>query len=212
MIPRCVILGGGGHAKVVIEALRAEGRLDPVAIVDAAAARKGRSVFGVPIVGDDAAFPSLLGSGITLAVSGIGGVRDNTLRRNLLTKAREAGFTIAGVVHPSALVSPSAKIAPGAQVLWGAVVGPDAVVGEGALVNTRAIVEHDCRVGAYAHVATGAVLAGGVTVSDLAHVGAGAVVRQGITIGARAVVGAGAAVVKDVPEGQTVVGVPARPL
>jgi acetyltransferase-like isoleucine patch superfamily enzyme len=74
------------------------------------------------------------------------------------------------------------------------------------------VVEHDGRVDLYAHVATGAVLAGGVTVSILAHVGAGAVVRQKITIGVGAVIGAGAVVVKDVPDGQVVVGVPARPL
>jgi UDP-perosamine 4-acetyltransferase len=212
MIPRCVILGGGGHAKVVIEALRAEGRLEPAAIVDASLERKGQSVFGVPIVGDDSSLAPLLASGVTHAVAGVGGIADNTPRRNVMLKAREAGFHLAGVIHPSAILSPSAQIADTAQILAGAVIGADAVIEEGVVVNTRAVVEHDGRVDLYAHVATGAVLAGGVTVSILAHVGAGAVVRQKITIGVGAVIGAGAVVVKDVPDGQVVVGVPARPL
>lgn len=208
----CVILGGGGHAKAVIEALRAEGRIDVVAIVDANESRKGEQVLGVPIVGDDSALPSVLASGVTLAVSGIGGVKNNGPRKRTMESAVTVGFTPAGVVHPSAVVSPSARLSPSAQVLAGAIVGPEAIVGDGVIINTRAVVEHDCHVEEFAHVATGAVLAGTVTIEALAHVGAGATVRQDLRIGRGAVVGAGAVVIQDVEPGQVVVGVPARPL
>ncbi len=212
MTPRCVILGGGGHAKVVIEALRAEGRLDPSAIVDADPARKGGQIYGVPIVGDDSELTAIRASGVAFAVAGIGGVRDNEPRRRLMEAAVRVGFTAAGVRHPGALVSPSAKISPSAQIFVGAVIGPDAVIAEGVVVNSRAVVEHDCQIGEYAHIASGAVLAGNVRVAPLAHIGAGSTVRQRITIGRAAVVGAGAVVVRDVEDGQVVVGVPARPL
>lgn len=212
MTLRCVILGGGGHAKVVIEALRAEGRLEPAAIVDADPVRKGRQIYGVPIVGEDSELPALLASGVTFAVAGVGGVGDNAPRRRLMENAAQAGFSLAGVIHPSALVSPSARLGASVQVLTAAVIGPDAVLADGVVVNTRAVVEHDCQVGEYAHIATGAVLAGGVRVSAMAHIGAGATVRQKISIGPGAVVGAGAVVVRDVEAGQVVVGVPARPL
>jgi UDP-perosamine 4-acetyltransferase len=210
MTARCVILGGGGHARVVIEALRAEGRLEPAAIVDADPARKGTAIFGVPVVGGDAELPALRAAGVTHAVAGVGGVRDNAPRHRLLEAARAAGFHPAGVIHPSAMVSPSARLAPSVQVLAGAVIGPEAQLADGVVVNTRAVVEHDCRIGEYAHIASGAVLAGTVTVGPLAHIGAGAVVRQKISIGRGAVIGAGAAVVKDVADGDVVVGVPAR--
>jgi sugar O-acyltransferase (sialic acid O-acetyltransferase NeuD family) len=209
---RCVILGGGGHAKVVIEALRAAGILDPVAIVDADPARKGMTIYDVPVVGDDSELLSLKASGVTCAVAGVGGVKDNQLRRRVMQGAEKAGLVLAGVIHPSAIVSPSAKIAPSVQILAGAVVGPDTLIAEGALINTRSVVEHDCRIGEYVHVATGAVVAGTVFVNALAHIGAGATIRQDMQIGERAVVGAGAVVVRDVEAGQTVVGVPARPL
>jgi len=212
MTARCVILGGGGHAKVVIEALRAEGRLEPAAIVDADPARKGARIYGVPIVGDDSELAAILASGVIFAVAGVGGVRDNEPRRRLMETAVRAGFTAAAVRHPSAFVSPSAKISSSAQIFVGAVIGPDAVIAGGVIVNTRAVVEHDCQIGEYAHIATGAVLAGNVKVAPLAHIGAGATVRQKIAIGSRAVVGAGAVVVRDVEDGQVVVGVPARPL
>jgi UDP-perosamine 4-acetyltransferase len=209
---RCVILGGGGHAKVVIEALRAAGILEPVAIVDADPARQGQVIQDVPVVGDDSELLSLKASGVTCAVAGVGGVKDNQLRRRVMETAEKAGLVLTGVIHPSAIVSPSAKIAPSVQILAGAVIGPDAQIADGALINTRAVVEHDCRIGEYVHVATGAVVAGTVTVGAMSHIGAGATIRQDITIGERAVVGAGAAVVHDVEDGQTVVGVPARPL
>lgn len=211
-LPRCVVLGGGGHAKVVIEALRAQGRLTPVAVVDADPARHGREIFGVPVVGDDTVLPRLLADGVTVAVAGVGGVGDNRPRRAVMLMAREAGFVLGGVIHPAALISPSARLSADVQVLAGAVVGPDVVLEGGVVVNTRAVVEHDGLVDLYAHVATGAVLAGGVRVGVMAHIGAGATVRQKITIGTEAVVGAGAVVVRDVPDGQVVVGVPARPL
>ncbi len=212
MKSRCVILGGGGHAKVVIEALRAGTCIEPFVIVDADPGRKGQLLLGISIVGDDSELSAILESGVTLAVSGIGGVRDNQPRRRIVQNAIHVGFTAAGVVHPGAIVSPSANVSGSAQILAGAVIGPDAVVGEGAIVNSRAVVEHDCVIGEYAHVASGAVVAGNVRVGPLAHIGAGATIREGITIGNRSTVGAGAAVVRDVQDGQVVVGVPARPL
>lgn len=209
---RCVILGGGGHAKVVIEALRAAGILEPVAVVDADPARRGQTIYDVPIVGDDSELHSLKASGVTCAVAGVGGVKDNRPRRQVMKEAEKAGFVLSGVVHPSAIVSPSAKIAPSAQIFAGAVIGPDAMLSEGVVINTRAVVEHDCHIEEYVHIASGAVLAGNVTIGAMAHIGTGAAVRQRIHIGQGAIVGAGAAVVHDVADGQTVVGVPARPL
>jgi len=92
----------------------------------------------------------------------------------------------------------------------GAVVQAGCRIGENVIVNTRASIDHDCDIEAHAHVAPGAVLSGCVHVGERAHIGAGATVIQGLTIGAGAIVGAGAVVVDGIPDGVTVVGVPAR--
>lgn len=209
MIPDCVVIGGGGHARVVIDALRASRLGEPRAVVDAAPDRRGQIVDGVEIVGGDAELPALLAKGITHFVMGICGAGNNGPRRRLFEAAQAQGFRPLTLVHPSAVVSKAAVLGEGVQVLARAVVNPGATIGVNVVINTGAIIEHDCVLANHAHVASGAVLAGGVRVEEGAHVGAGSVTRQGCVIGAGAIVGAGASVVEDVPANVVVVGVPA---
>lgn len=207
--PSCAVFGGGGHARVLIDALFASGAGRPVAVLDANPSLRGGDVLGVPVLGgDDARLPK----GVTHFVVGVGSTGDASARRRVYRAALARGLKPLAVVHPAATVSRFARLGPGCAVFAGAVVNAGASLGENSVVNTGAVVEHDCVVGDGAHVATGACLAGTVTLGEDAHVGAGAVVRQGARIGARAVIGAGAAVVTDVPAGRTYAGVPARPL
>jgi sugar O-acyltransferase (sialic acid O-acetyltransferase NeuD family) len=208
----CVILGGGGHAKVVLEALRLrEPRLECIA-VDADRSRWGRKLLDVCIVGGDGDLAEWLDKGYPNFAVGVGGVGDNALRRHLFELAISCGLAPVPVVHPSATVSSWAIIGKGVQLLSGCIVNAGVTLGNNALVNSGAVVEHDCVVEDHVHVATGSRLGGGVRVCACAHVGIGAVLKQGVTVGVGAVVGAGAAVVKDVANNTTVVGVPARPL
>ncbi|MBI4513599.1 MAG: NeuD/PglB/VioB family sugar acetyltransferase [Gemmatimonadetes bacterium] len=209
---RCVVLGGGGHARVVIDAIQASGEATTVAILDADRSRWGTELQGVPITGGDDQLAAVLASGVTHFVVGIGSVRDTGPRRRLFERASACGLTALLVRHPSAVSSPWARMGGGSVLLANAVVNAGATVGENVIVNTGAIVEHDCLIGDHVHIATGARLASGVRVGMGAHVGAGAVVRQQIVIGEEAVVGAGAVVVRDVAPRTVVVGVPARPL
>ncbi|PZR34805.1 NeuD/PglB/VioB family sugar acetyltransferase [Caulobacter segnis] len=199
-----VIIGGGGHAKVVIEILRAAGET-VAAIVDADPTP--RTILGVPVVGDDLALPALRERGLTRLFVAVG---DNRLRETLGRKARDAGFSLVNAVHPSAVVSPSARLGEGVAVMAGAVINADNQVADLAIINTGAVVDHDCRLGAAAHVAPGAALAGGVSVGERAFLGVGARVIPGVTIGADTVVGAGGVVVRNLPAGVLAVGVPAK--
>jgi UDP-perosamine 4-acetyltransferase len=209
---RVIGLGAGGHAKVLIDALRLRGDVEIVGLTDKLREGWSSHVLGVPILGDDSILGRLRAEGVEGAFIAVGSVGDASVRRKLYEAAVHAGFTMIRIVHPSAVIAASAHIDCGAMLLAGAVVNADARVGENAIINTRAVVEHDCVVGKHSHVATGAILAGTVTVGEGAHIGAGAVVRECVVIGADAVVGAGAVVVRNVPAGVTVVGVPARPL
>lgn len=205
----CVILGAGGHARVVLDALLARSRWSRFVVVDRDPSLAGRQVSGVPIVGDDDALVHAGDNGFTHFIVGVGGIGDNEPRRRLFERGLAAGLDPASVIHPAACLATSSEIGAGTAVLAGAVVNPDAAIGCNVVLNTGCIVEHDARIGDHAQVSPGAVVLGGVSVGRLAYVGAGAVVIQGVRIGHGAVVGAGAVVLSDVPDGARAVGVPA---
>lgn len=203
---RCVILGGGGHARVLIDCLLASKEAVPVAIVDADRSLWGTTLLGVKIVGGDEKLTALRHQGVSGFAVGLGGTKDNGPRRTLFERAMALGFQPVSVRHPSSICSPSAEIGAGSVLYPRSVVNACAKLGVNVIVNTGAIVEHDCVIGDHAHISTGAVLCGTVTVGNMAHIGAGAVVRQNQKIGERAVVGAGATVVEDVRDGEKVWG------
>jgi sugar O-acyltransferase (sialic acid O-acetyltransferase NeuD family) len=209
--PSCVLLGGGGHARVLIDALQAACAAQTFGILDPDASL-AEALLDVPVLGSDELLPDLARNGTTHFIVAVGSVGDATVRRRLFERALALGLAPLEVRHPSAVVSRWATLGQGVQLLPAAVVNAGACIGANVIVNTGAIVEHDCRIGDHVHIATGARLASTVDVGAGAHVGAGAVIRQSISIGAEAVVGAGAVVVKDVPPGTVVAGVPAVPL
>lgn len=204
MTKRLAILGAGGHARVVADAAEAAGWTVP-GLFDREAPPGDHPW---PVLGDaDALFARAAEfDGAVVAL----GDNDRRLQATLDLAAR--GLALATVIHPTAWVSPRATLGGGTVILAQAVVGTGARLGRAVIVNTGAGVDHDCVLGDGVHVSPGARLAGGVTVGERGWIGVGAVVREGLTLGAATRVGAGAAVVKPVPDGQTVVGVPARPM
>jgi sugar O-acyltransferase (sialic acid O-acetyltransferase NeuD family) len=196
-----ILVGSGGHAKVVLATAQAAG-IAVARVVDDNPARHGHRLLGVPIEGPTA---DVLADPGALAVLAIG---DNRARQRLAAGAR---CTFATVVHPGAIVHPTVTVGGGTVVFAGVVVQPETRLGEHVIVNTGASIDHDCVIGDHAHIAPGVHLAGGVTVGEGSFLGVGTGVIPGIHIGSWATVGAGAAVVRDLPAGCTAVGVPARP-
>lgn len=199
-----VIIGNGGHARVVADICRAGGR-EVAGFLDrdvGAAATGGRVVLGGDEVLDAHGFASDHEFVIAIA--------DQRIRRRLGELVRAKGGSLATVVHPAAVVASDVTIGAGVVIVAGAVVNPGVVLGDLVIVNTGATVDHDCRLAAGVHVGPGAHLTGGVVCGEDALVGAGAVVIPGRTIGARAVIGAGSVVLSDVADDVTVVGSPAR--
>jgi sugar O-acyltransferase (sialic acid O-acetyltransferase NeuD family) len=197
-----VVVGSGGHAKVVIATARAAG-LEIAAVVDDDPAMWGQRVAGVEIVGPS--LPVLDDPG-RLAVLAIGG---NHARRQ---RALGARCRFATVVHPAAIVDATVRLGTGTVVFAGAIVQPDTAIGEHVIINTGASIDHDCAIGDFVHVAPGTRLAGNVTLDEGAFLGIGAVAIQGVRVGAWTTIGAGAAIVGDLPANIVAAGVPAREL
>lgn len=208
--PEVLIIGAGGHAKVVADALRACG--EPIlGFTDRDPAKHGTQVLGMPVLGDDGVVTARSRDSVRLA-NGIGSVKVPAARREVYLRFKKLGYSFVAVVHPSAVVSAAVELGEGAQVMAGAVVQAGARIGANSLVNTAAVVDHDCVIGKHCHIAPGCVLSGGIVIADECHIGTGASVLQGVTLGRRTVVGAGAAVVSDSGGGRTLIGVPARNL
>lgn len=200
-----VVIGAGGHAKVVIDLIRENGNCRIVGLIDADPTP--RHVLGVPVVGDDASLTRLRRTGVRHAFPALG---DNRRRLALADRLRAEGFELINAISRSAMISSSVRLGRGIAIMPGAVVNADSTIGDLAIINTRASVDHDGCVGEAAHVGPGSALAGCVRVGRLAFLGAGASVIPGISIGDGAIIGAGACVVRDVAPGVVAVGVPAR--
>lgn len=204
-----IIVGAGGHAAVVADALLAAGE-HVLGCTDPDRARHGTVVCGLPVLGDDDAVLEFRAPDSVRLVNGIGGVRHTAARFAAQRRLEQRGWRFTLVRHPTAVVSRFARIAESAQLMAGCIVQAGADVGDGCIVNTAAVVEHDVQLGAWCHVAPRALLCGSVSVGARSHIGAGAVVIQGLQLGDDTVVGAGAVVIRDFGGQGVLVGAPAR--
>lgn len=206
---KIVIIGAGGHGKVVAELARQAG-YEPSAFVDVTRHGEVAEPGGARIEMSQLEYFAAVEAGehpygMNAAIA----IGDNDTRLDIFHQLKRH-VNLPTLIHPTAFVSASAELGWGVHVCPMAVVHPAAWVGHAAILNTRCVVEHDCVVGDGAHISPGAVLCGGVTLGDGVWIGAGAVVIPGVRVGENAIVGAGAVVIRDVSAGATVVGNPAR--
>ncbi|HTE30248.1 MAG TPA: acetyltransferase [Chryseolinea sp.] len=193
---RFILIGGGQHARVVLDSLLTHGA-DVVAIFDD---NQTGELFGIPMIGayDPAYEPS------AAAIIAVG---DNATRKRIAATIRHK---FSNTIHPSVVFSAFASLGKGNMILHGAIVQPQAKIGNHVIVNTGAQIDHDCIVDDFVHLSPRAVLCGRVHVGEGAFIGAGATLIPGVSIGAWAVVGAGAVVIDNIPDHAVVVGNPAR--
>lgn len=203
-----LILGAGGHAKVLVDALIQSGS-EIVGIADADSSLVGTKLLGVPVLGGDEIINNFPQSEILL-VNGLGSVRVTVKRKDFFNFYRTLGYDFATVIHPSAIIASDVVIGEGVQIMAGVVIQPGCQIGCNTIINTSSSVDHDCLIGENVHIAPGVTLSGGVRIGQESHVGTGATVIQGISIGTHSLVGAGAVVVRDVSDRTSVVGVPAK--
>lgn len=198
-----IIYGAGGHAKVAIDAARCAG-LEVSLVLDDHYPHG--ELLGVPVRRGSEA------EKLPRAFRFFVAIGNNSIRAAIFERVVKLGGIASSIFHPSAVVSPLSEIGGGSILAGGCIINPGARIGRNCVINTAASVDHDCALGDHVFIGPGARLAGTIQVDEGASVFTGAVVIPGIRIGKNAIVGAGAVVLKDVAEGVTVAGNPARPI
>lgn len=197
-----VIIGAGGHAKVVISTLF-ELNFKIVGILDDDPNKWNQKYFNVPIIGPI----ELLKTGnYELGIVAIG---DNKIRNEIVNKYGNFCKWIS-IIHPFSSVHPSVQIGEGSVIFAGVVIQPDVIIGKHVIVNTSASIDHDCNIEDFVHIAPGCHLAGGVYVGEGSLIGIGSSIIPYKKVGKWSIIGAGSVVINDIPDCVTVVGVPAR--
>ncbi len=205
MTKKLIIIGAGGHGKVVADTAICMNKWNEIVFVDAAYPTL-TEVLNLPVVGDESIINDKLDTDTEVIVA----TGDNARRRELLTHYIETNIPIATVIHPSASVSNTSHIEPGVFIGPQAVVNANASIGLGSIINSAAVVEHDCQIAECVHIAPRSACSGGVSIGHESWIGVGATVIQNITIAENVCVGAGAVVINDLSCNIKVVGVPAK--
>ena len=192
-----ILIGGGGHCKVIIDAIQAARHYRIMGIIDKNTSAS--EILGIPVIGDDSQLEDIFSRRCQLAFVAIGSVGHPQKRAELADKLQSIGFQIPAIAHPTAVIARDIALGKGTFVSAGAVIGPGTIIGNNVIVNTNASVDHDCYLDDYVHVAPGATLSGGVKVAAYSHIGTGASIIEYKNIGSNTLIGAGSVVVDDIP-------------
>lgn len=201
---KVVVIGGGGHAKVVVEILRYNPDVKLVGYIDP---NPQSQIAGLQHLGNDHVLPDLFANDVRHAFIAIG---DNGLRNRIYQQVKNIGFELVNAVSPFSYISPSAVLGTGIAIMPGAVINAEARIGNAAIINTNASVDHESIIGQASHIAPGSSVAGKVKVGDGTFIGIGSKIIDGIEIGCWSILGAGAVVVHSVPDYSLAIGVPAK--
>lgn len=204
---KVVVLGTGGHARVVIATLRALGRWEIVGLLDRQMNQTEELIEGYPILGSWNDLEKIRKQKIKHGVIAVG---NNEQRERLYLLLLEERFTIPALIHPTAYVDPSSVISNGCLICMGTLIGANVRIGANTVINSGTIIEHETSVEENVHIAPGCRIAGRVAVGRNSLIGIGTSIIDRIRIGRNVTIGAGSVVVSDIPDGVVAYGVSAK--
>lgn len=206
-LSKVVIIGAGGHARVVERLVQLTAGLELVGFADAKPDSIGERIGKSSVIACYEDLPRWREAGISKVALALG---NNYDREKMAIFAESHGLQCVSLVHPSVIIDESVVFGNGSVICAGAILGVEVTIGTGVIINSGVIIDHESKIGNYAQVSPGCRIAGRVSVRHHAFIGIGACLLPRVSIGANAIVGAGAVVTKDVEDGQTVVGIPAK--
>ena len=198
-----VLLGGGGHASVLLDILINSG-IEVAGVISPDPISSRKIFSGIARFARDDEFKATFDPAQVFVVNGIGPTPKGTLRQRMQLIYEELGFEFVEVISPAAVISTYAHRDSSVQIMAGAVLQCGVVLGRASVINTSAVLDHDCQIGQYVHVAPSATLCGGVVVADNVYIGANATIFPGVNIGCDAIIGAGAVVKANVESGSVI--------
>lgn len=201
MSKNVIIIGAGGHAKVIADIVLLNGD-KLVGFLDDDEEKQGKDIYKkYRIIGK---LSNIENHKDNLFVIAIG---DNHTRAKIADSLNVNYYT---AIHPNAIIADTVKIGEGTVVMAGAIINPDTAIGKHCIINTQCSIDHDNRIGDYVHVSPGAHLAGTVSVGDYSWICTGATIINNTSIKNDIIIGAGATVISDAVESGTYVGTPAK--
>jgi sugar O-acyltransferase (sialic acid O-acetyltransferase NeuD family) len=202
-----LIIGGGGHAKVVISILKKHRSYNILGYFDR---NDNGDILSVKYIGDDSNAPNIFRNGCNQAALGLGQLRSSLFRRQIVELYSNIGFEFPTIISHSAQINEDVLLGNGTVVMDGTIINSGTRIGTFSILNTSSSIDHDCKIGDFTHIAPGVTLSGGVEIGMDCLIGTGSTIIQYKTITSNVIVGAGSVVTKDIQESGVYVGVPAR--
>jgi len=206
---KLILVGGGGHCKVVLSQIKKLKEFEVIGIVDNYKP-VGSSINGVNIIGTDEDLIRFYEEGIRNALITVGSVQDNSKRYNLFKLVKDIGYSLPIIISPTAIIDETVKIGEGTVIMPNTTINVDSYIGKNCIINSGAIIEHDCTIDDHCHIAPGAHISGEVEIGELSFIGIGATIIQGIKVGKNVTIGAGAVVIDNLLDNVVAVGNPAK--
>jgi sugar O-acyltransferase (sialic acid O-acetyltransferase NeuD family) len=203
-----VVIGGGGHAKVLISVLK---KLKDFRIIGYTDINNNGEILGIKYLGDDSVLGKLISNGCAMcAVLGIGKTEKANCRKRIIANLKKLGFQLPVIISPDALVNEDVKIGDATVVFDGVIINSGSRVGEAVILNTNSTIEHDCSIGDFTHIAPGVTLSGNVEIGENSFIGVASTIIHGIKVVENCIIGAGSVVIRNCRTSGTYVGNPGK--
>lgn len=203
---KLLILGAGGHGKVIADTAEQTKAFEAIAFLDDRYNDGLNNILHWPIIGKISNLSQIDPNEYAIAI----GIGNNNIRAQFFELAISLNFNIPNIIHPTAYISQYSYLGQGSVFFAHSVVNINTQIGNACIINTSASIDHDCQIGNFCHISPGVHLAGASRIGDRSWLGIGSVTKQEIEVGQDCVIGAGAAVIQNVYNNSIVMGVPAR--
>lgn len=207
MKEKIVIVGGGGHAKVIISILKKLKKYEVIGYTDNS---DNGLILGIPFLGNDERLQTLFDSGIQNAAIGLGQIKSALHRKKIAALLKKIGYKIPAIISPNSIINEGVNIGSGTVVMDGVVINSGTSIDEYSIINTNSSVDHDCKIGSFTHIAPGVTLSGEVTIGDNVLIGTGASVIHQIKIPDNTIISSGSSVQKNITKAGIYRGLPAK--